>query len=104
MSRLCDITGAVPVKDNDKDSNSADINMSFGGFHLGVKAAGFQTPDSQDKVVAFYKSSLSGFTVASSMDMGTSSMTVYQSPKYGVTVMVSAESKTTGISLNVASK
>ena len=53
--------GAVPVKDNDKDSNSADINMSFGGFHLGVKAAGFQTPDSQDKVVAFYKKDLARY-------------------------------------------
>jgi hypothetical protein len=63
-----------------------------------------ETTDSKDKVVAFYKTSLTGFTVASSMDMGTSSMTVYQSPKYDVTVMVSAEAKTTGISLNVASK
>ena len=53
--------GAVPVKDNDKDSNSADINMSFGSFHLGVKAAGFQTPDSQDKVVAFYKNDLARY-------------------------------------------
>jgi hypothetical protein len=53
--------GAVPVKDNDKDSNSADINMSFGSFHLGVKAAGFQTPDSLDKVVAFYKNDLARY-------------------------------------------
>ena len=51
--------GAVPVKDTgDKDSNSADINMSFGSFHLGVKAASFQTPDSQDKVLAFYRKDL----------------------------------------------
>jgi hypothetical protein len=53
--------GAVPVKDNDKDSNSADINMSFGSFHLGVRAAGFQTPDSQDKVVAFYRKDLARY-------------------------------------------
>jgi len=63
-----------------------------------------ESTDSKDKIVAFYKANMSGFTVASTMDMGTSSMTVYQSPKYDVTVMVSAESKTTGISLNVASK
>ena len=51
--------GAVPVKDEgDKDSNSADINMSFGSFHLGVKAASFQTPDPQDKVLAFYRKDL----------------------------------------------
>jgi hypothetical protein len=51
--------GAVPVKDdNDKDGNSADVNLSFGSFHLGVKAASFQTPDSQDKVLAFYRKDL----------------------------------------------
>jgi hypothetical protein len=51
--------GAVPVKeDGDKDGNSANVNMSFGSFHLGVKAASFQTPDSQDKVLAFYRKDL----------------------------------------------
>jgi hypothetical protein len=50
--------GAVPVNDGDKDNNSANIDMSFGGFHLGVKAAGFQTPDSPDKVLAFYRKDL----------------------------------------------
>jgi len=53
--------GAVPVKDNnDKDnSNSADINLSFGDFHIGVKAASFQSPDAQDKIIAFYRKDLS---------------------------------------------
>ena len=52
--------GAVPEKDNgDKDSSSANVNMSFGSFHLGVKAASFQTPDSQEKVLAFYRKDLS---------------------------------------------
>lgn len=51
--------GAIPVKDHGDDSNSADINLSFGSFHLGVKAASFQTPDSQDKVLAFYRKDLS---------------------------------------------
>jgi hypothetical protein len=51
--------GAVPIKDQgDKDGNSANVDMSFGGFHLGVKAASFQTPDSQDKVLAFYRKDL----------------------------------------------
>ncbi len=51
--------GAVPVNDSgDKDGNSANVDMSFGGFHLGVRAAGFQTPDSQDKVLAFYRQDL----------------------------------------------
>jgi hypothetical protein len=53
--------GAVPVKENNKDSDSADINMSFGNFHLGVKAASFQTPDQQDKVLAFYRKDLARY-------------------------------------------
>ena len=48
--------GSVPFKD--KDNDAADVNMSFGSFHLGVKAASFRTADSQDKVLAFYRSDL----------------------------------------------
>jgi hypothetical protein len=51
--------GAIPVKDDgDKDGNSANVDMSFGSFHLGVKAASFQTPDPQDRVLAFYRKDL----------------------------------------------
>ena len=53
--------GAVPVKDDDSkdnDGNNADVNLSFGDFHLGVKAASFQTSDSQSKVLDFYRKDL----------------------------------------------
>ena len=50
--------GAVPINDSDDDGNAANVDMSFAGFHLGVKAASFQTPDSQDKVLAFYRQDL----------------------------------------------
>ena len=54
--------GAVPVKDkDDKDNDAADVNMSFGDFHLGVKAASFQTSDSPDKVEAFYRKELARY-------------------------------------------
>ncbi|MES2391553.1 MAG: hypothetical protein V4555_07920 [Acidobacteriota bacterium] len=59
--------GAKPYKDKDDDGDnkgnkhSADINMSFGDFHLGVHAASFITPDSQDKVLAFYKKDLARY-------------------------------------------
>jgi hypothetical protein len=56
--------GAKPYKDSDEkddDSNSADINLSFGDFHLGVKAASYITPDNQDKVIAFYKKDLARY-------------------------------------------
>jgi hypothetical protein len=51
--------GAVPAKDDkDNDGNNADVNLSFGDFHLGVKAASFQSTDSPDKVIAFYRDEL----------------------------------------------
>ncbi|HEX4155763.1 MAG TPA: hypothetical protein VHY48_09130 [Acidobacteriaceae bacterium] len=53
--------GAVPNKDGDNDTNSADVNMSFGNFHLGVRAAGYMTSDSQDKVISFYKKDLAHY-------------------------------------------
>jgi hypothetical protein len=54
--------GAVPVKDDDgKDKDAADINLNFGDFHLGVKAASFQTSDSPDKVEAFYRKDMAHF-------------------------------------------
>jgi len=52
--------GAVPVKDHDDNSN-ADINLNFGGFHLGVKAASFQTTDQPEKVLAFYRKDLARY-------------------------------------------
>ena len=42
-------------KDNDK---SADIHMGFGQWELRVKVVNYSSPDSQDKVVAFYKKAL----------------------------------------------
>jgi hypothetical protein len=51
--------GATPVKDKkDNDGNNANVNLSFGNFHLGVRAADFQTSDPQSKVVAFYRADL----------------------------------------------
>ncbi|MEO8737501.1 MAG: hypothetical protein ABI380_13295 [Edaphobacter sp.] len=49
--------GAVLMK-KDNDHGSADVNMSFGNFHLRVKAASYRTPDSPDKVEAFYRKAL----------------------------------------------
>src|SRR5215472_10283856 len=49
--------GAELVK-KDKNSGSADVNLSFGKFQLRVKAASYHTPDSTDKVQAFYMNAL----------------------------------------------
>jgi hypothetical protein len=60
--------GATFVKKThtDKDGKdhvegSADINMSFGSFHLGVKAVSYTTPDAPDKVLAFYRKDLTRY-------------------------------------------
>jgi hypothetical protein len=54
--------GAIPVKDDDgKKNDAADINLNFGDFHLGVKAATFQTSDSPDRVEAFYRKDLTRY-------------------------------------------
>lgn len=50
--------GAVPEKKKGNDESSADVNMNFGPFHLRVLAQGFTSPDSPDKVRAFYKKAL----------------------------------------------
>jgi hypothetical protein len=52
--------GATLVK-KDKDNGAADVNMSFGRFHLRVKAASYRTPDSPDKVEAFYRKALAQY-------------------------------------------
>jgi hypothetical protein len=58
--------GSVPWKDDaaeakDHDNHSADIDMSFGDFHLGVKAAALRSTDSQDKIIAFYRKDLARY-------------------------------------------
>jgi hypothetical protein len=60
--------GATLVKKLHTDSDgksheegAADINMSFGSFHLGVKALSYQTPDAPDKVIAFYRKDLARY-------------------------------------------
>jgi len=52
--------GAQITRDKDNDK-SADIHMGFGEWELRVKVVSYTTPDSQDKVVAFYKKAMGRF-------------------------------------------
>jgi len=52
--------GAEMVKDKDKEQ-SADVHMGFGEWQLRVRAVSYQSPDPQDKVVAFYKKALARY-------------------------------------------
>lgn len=49
--------GAQAVKDDD-EHKSADVHLGFGEWVLRVRAVSYATPDSQDKVAAFYKKAL----------------------------------------------
>jgi hypothetical protein len=54
--------GAVLIKKDKKNGNhddgAADVNLSFGGFQLRVKAAGYRSADKPDAVIAFYRKAL----------------------------------------------
>ena len=52
--------GAQLVK-KDKDKGAADVDLNFGSFRLRVKAVGYRTDDSPDKVEAFYRSGMRRF-------------------------------------------
>ena len=52
--------GAQPITDDDKHK-SADVHLGFGEWQLRVKAVSYGTPDSQEKVAAFYKKALTRF-------------------------------------------
>ena len=54
--------GATPVKERGDDKGSADVDMSFGSFHMRVLALGFQTGDDRAKVEAFYRKALQQYS------------------------------------------
>ena len=53
--------GAVPVKKHSDGNGSADVNVNFGSFHLGVQAAELQTSDHEDKVISFYRKDMARY-------------------------------------------
>ena len=52
--------GATPYKDSDNDS-AVDMGLSMGGSQFRLMAANYVTPDSPDKVLAFYRKPLSRY-------------------------------------------
>ena len=44
-----------------EDDKSADIHMGFGEWEMRVMVVNYSSPDSQDKVEAFYKKALGRF-------------------------------------------
>ncbi len=52
--------GALAVRNDDKHK-SADVHLGFGEWELRVRAVSYETTDSQQKVVDFYKKALGRF-------------------------------------------
>lgn len=52
--------GAVLSKD-EEHHESADVHLGFGDWQLSVKVVSYEAPDTQDKVIAFYRQSLSRY-------------------------------------------
>lgn len=53
--------GALLEKKEKGEDEAANVNLNFAGFHLGVQAAGYTTPDSPEKVLAFYRKALTKY-------------------------------------------
>lgn len=54
--------GAVLTKKNeDHNDGAADVNMSFGNFHLSVKALSYKTGDAPEKVIDFYRKDMARY-------------------------------------------
>ena len=49
--------GATVVQ-GDGDHKSADVHLGFGEWELRVRTVSYETPDSEDKVTAFYKKAM----------------------------------------------
>lgn len=52
--------GAQITRDKDNDK-SADVHMGFGEWQLRIRVVSYETPDGQDKVLAFYKKALARY-------------------------------------------
>lgn len=53
--------GARQVRGDEHDSNAANVNMSFGGFSLKVVAVKFESDDSPEKVLDFYRDKVKAY-------------------------------------------
>jgi hypothetical protein len=46
---------------DEKNNDSAAVNVSFGSFHVGVHVISYRTPDAPDKIFAFYRRDLARY-------------------------------------------
>src|SRR4051794_8393765 len=53
--------GARQVAHNDHDSDAANVNISVGDFSLKVVAVKFESDDSPDKVLSFYRDKVKAY-------------------------------------------
>ena len=51
----------INKENNGHDDGAADVNMSFGSFHLGVKAVTYRSQDDPGKVLTFYRKNMTKY-------------------------------------------
>lgn len=62
--------GAVPYKSEKDSDSSLDAGLSFGNFHLSLIVEGYETSDSPDQVLKFYRKPLSRYGEVLECDHG----------------------------------
>jgi hypothetical protein len=66
--------------------------------------ATLETADPRERVVEFYKSHMPAFRLVTSMDMGDTTMAVWQGDAYTATLMAATEEKETRVTVTVGGK
>ena len=62
--------GAMPYKEKDSDSSSADLGFVLNSFHMSMKVASFVTTDSPEQVIRFYRGPLAQYGEVLECDRG----------------------------------
>jgi hypothetical protein len=98
----------APNREGDK---SADVHFGFGQFQLRIKVVTYESPDSRDKVVAFYKNAMGRFgdviTCDGNHPVGSPSMTgegLTCDEEHNSNVHVNGISDDSGFTLRAGSK
>jgi hypothetical protein len=102
--------GAEIAPDHEGDK-SADVHFGFGQFQLRIRVVTYESPDSRDKVVAFYKSAMGRFgdviTCDGNHPVGSPSVTgegLSCDEEHNRNVQVNGISDDSGFSLRAGSK
>ena len=73
--------GATLKPKEDKNSNNANVNLSFGDFGLKVVALTYESKDAPDKVLAFYRDKMKTYGTILECKGGSGNITMHKKDK-----------------------